>query len=53
MKDRKITAALIQLSVYELNSFNKYVNSPYFNVNESISKYLRINLRLDQKRNMK
>lgn len=42
MKDRKITAALIQLSVYELNSFNKYVNSPYFNVNESISKYLEL-----------
>ncbi len=42
MKDRKITAALIQLSVYELNSFNKYINSPYFNVNESISKYLEL-----------
>lgn len=42
MKDRKITAALIQLSVYELNSFNKYVNSPYFNVNENISKYLEL-----------
>lgn len=42
MKDRKITAALTQLSVYELNSFNKYINSPYFNVNENISKYLEL-----------
>lgn len=52
MKDRKITAALLQLSVYELNSFKKYVHSPYFNVNESISKYLDLVLDWIKKGNL-
>ena len=52
MKDRKITAALLQLSVYELNSFRKYVQSPYFNVNETISKYLDLVLDWIKKGNL-
>lgn len=39
MKDRKIIIALSCLSVYELNSFSKYVHSPYFNVNEKITQF--------------
>ncbi|MBK9735010.1 MAG: hypothetical protein IPO92_08600 [Saprospiraceae bacterium] len=39
MKDRKIISALSTLNIYELNSFRKYVHSPYFNVNESITTY--------------
>lgn len=42
MRDRKILTALMSLSVYELNSFSKYVNSPYFNVNQYISQYFAI-----------
>lgn len=52
MKDRKITAALLQLSVYELNSFKKYVHSPYFNVNDIISKYLDLVLDWIKKGNL-
>lgn len=36
MKDRKVISALSSLSVYELNSFSKYVHSPYFNANEQV-----------------
>lgn len=39
MKEKKIISALSSLSFYELNSFRKFVNSPYFNVNPSISEY--------------
>jgi hypothetical protein len=42
MRDRKITTALTQLSVYELNNFKKYIHSPYFNVNENITRYLEL-----------
>ena len=35
MKDRKITKALEKLTVYELNSFRKFLLSPYFNQNEA------------------
>ncbi len=42
MKDRKITQALEQLSVYDLKSFSKFVHSPFFNVNERITKYYDI-----------
>lgn len=42
MKDRKITIALGNLSVYELNSFSKYVRSPYFNANENLITFYNI-----------
>ncbi len=35
MKDRKIIKALSKLTVYELNSFRKFLVSPYFNQNEA------------------
>jgi hypothetical protein len=35
MKDRKIIKALTKLSVYELNSFRKFLISPFFNQNEA------------------
>ncbi|MBK9254159.1 MAG: hypothetical protein IPM42_01590 [Saprospiraceae bacterium] len=40
MKEKKIVAALSALNVYELNSFKKFVQSPYFNVNQNIVLYL-------------
>jgi hypothetical protein len=42
MKDRKIFSALTGLNIYELNSFGKYVRSPYFNVNQHIIAYFEI-----------
>ncbi|MBC7886032.1 MAG: hypothetical protein H7X99_11200 [Saprospiraceae bacterium] len=39
MKDRKILVAMQSLSVYDLNSFGKYVHSPYFNVNKPIEAF--------------
>jgi hypothetical protein len=39
MKEKKILFALKGLSVYELNSFSKFIHSPYFNVNKNISDY--------------
>ena len=42
MKDRKIFSALSGLNIYELNSFGKYVRSPYFNVNQQIIAYFEI-----------
>ncbi|MFZ1456350.1 MAG: hypothetical protein WAT46_09945, partial [Saprospiraceae bacterium] len=39
MKEKKILFALKGLSVYELNSFSKFIHSPYFNVNRNISDY--------------
>lgn len=39
MKEKKILFALKGLSLYELNDFNKFVHSPYFNVNNKISAY--------------
>jgi hypothetical protein len=39
MKEKKILFALKGLSIYELNSFSKYIHSPYFNVNKNISDY--------------
>lgn len=38
MKDSKAYIALSTLNVYELNRFKKFVNSPYFNVNDSLIK---------------
>ncbi len=35
MKDRKIFKALTFLSVYEMNSFRKYLLSPFFNSNQA------------------
>lgn len=35
MKERKISKALTRLSIYELNSFRKFLLSPYFNQNEA------------------
>ncbi len=42
MKDRKIISALTNLSVYELNSFGKYICSPYFNVNNKLTTFYTI-----------
>jgi hypothetical protein len=42
MKDRKIISGLLCLSIYELNSFSKYVHSPYFNVNQNITQFYSI-----------
>ncbi len=39
MKEKKILIALQGLNVYELNSFGKYVRSPYFNVNKQIIQF--------------
>lgn len=39
MKNSKIYKALEHLSIYELNSFEKFVNSPYFNQNNRLIKY--------------
>ena len=39
MKDRKISIALSSLNIYELNSFIKFVQSPYFNVNQLIAQF--------------
>jgi len=39
MKKSKIYIALEHLNVYELNSFEKFVNSPYFNQNEKLINY--------------
>jgi hypothetical protein len=39
MKEKKILFALKGLSIYELNSFGKYVHSPYFNVNKNVTDY--------------
>ena len=39
MKKSKIYIALSHLNIYELNSFKKFVGSPYFNANEKLSKY--------------
>lgn len=36
MTDSKVYIALTHLSVYELNSFRKYLESPYFNRNEKL-----------------
>ena len=37
MTDSKVYVVLEHLSVYELNSFRKYLDSPYFNVNEKLN----------------
>ena len=42
MKEKKILSALAGLSIYELNSFGKFIHSPYFNVNKGISDYFDI-----------
>lgn len=42
MKENKILSALTGLSKYELNSFNKFLHSPYFNVNKSLTEYYNI-----------
>lgn len=42
MKDRKISIALSSLNIYELNSFIKFVQSPYFNVNQSIAQFAQV-----------
>jgi len=39
MKKSKIYSSLQKLTVYELNSFEKFINSPYFNQNENLSSY--------------
>lgn len=37
MKDLRVYKVLVQLSVYERNRFSKYINSPYFNKQETLS----------------
>jgi len=37
MKDTKAYIALESLTVYELNRFGKFINSPYFNINEKLT----------------
>ena len=37
MKTTKIYSALSELTVYELNRFDKFVHSPYFNQNEGLT----------------
>lgn len=37
MRDTKAYIALESLSVYELNRFGKFINSPYFNINDKLS----------------
>ncbi len=36
MTDSKVYIALTHLSIYELNSFRKYLESPYFNMNDKL-----------------
>ena len=36
MTDSKVYIALTHLSVYEINSFRKYLESPYFNMNDKL-----------------
>jgi len=40
--DNKLFAALRKLNVIELNRFQKYISSPYFNINEAIIDYFEI-----------
>lgn len=42
MKDRKILIAMSALNIYEINSFVKYIHSPYFNVNQNIATFCTI-----------
>lgn len=42
MKDLKIMTALTGLNIYELNSFGKYIRSPYFNANKQIITYFDV-----------
>jgi hypothetical protein len=42
MKKKKIHVALLSLDIYELNSFKKFVQSPYFNANEKIISYFAV-----------
>ena len=42
MRDRKVLIALSALSVYELNSFSKYIQSPYFNSNRNITLFFEL-----------
>ncbi|MCO6463059.1 MAG: hypothetical protein J5I52_02800 [Saprospiraceae bacterium] len=42
MKDRKIISALTSISIYELNSFSKYIHSPFFNVNTHITTFYEV-----------
>jgi len=37
MKDTKAYIALESLTVYELNRFGKFINSPYFNINDKLT----------------
>ena len=45
MKDTKLTGLLSSLSVWELKSFEKYVASPFFNVNEKVTTLLEVLLK--------
>ncbi len=45
MKQKKLVELLKSLRVWELKSFEKYVASPFFNVNEHVSKLLQLLIR--------
>ena len=42
MKEKKILSALAGLTIYELNSFSKFIHSPYFNVNQTLIDYYNL-----------
>ena len=42
MKEAKLIELLRSFTVWELKSFEKYVASPFFNVNENVSKLLQL-----------
>lgn len=42
MRGRKIVTAIKHLNIYELNSFRKYLTSPYFNRQDILLKYFDI-----------
>ena len=51
MKDTKAYIALESLTVYELNRFGKFINSPYFNINNSLTSLFQVldkNIRADK-----
>ncbi|HHH52358.1 MAG TPA: hypothetical protein ENK91_01760 [Bacteroidetes bacterium] len=42
MKNSKIYKSLQKLSIYELNRFDKFIRSPYFNQNEKLIAYFEV-----------
>lgn len=42
MRDSKLYSTLLSLSVYELNQLQKFIHSPYFNVNQNVIRFYEI-----------